>query len=344
MHDPLSPDASRQKIPQAAHPMDPTALLHLSGHIDEGICLCEVITRTPADFRFLSVNDAFTRVSGLGDPVGHSLRDLMPVNDDSWVRQVVDTVLSGTPRRLRLGSMAQGRVLDAFVVPLARPGRFIAQFRDAIAEEELKAAHASALQQSGSLLDELNHRVMNSLGIISAIISMEVRATGSDQDVSPLRRVGQRVRAVADLYKTLNAGTSVTEVCVGKYIRQIVDNVFDSIGQTQGIQVETDIIALRISSRLAAPLGLMVNELVTNALKYAFSDGREGTIRVSLENRDALLCLTVADNGNGMDGASTPKSGAGRNLVQAFATQIDGHVSTSSSEEGTVVTVIFPKG
>jgi two-component sensor histidine kinase len=107
------------------------------------------------------------------------------------------------------------------------------------------------------------------------------------------------------------------------------------------VAVEVDLSPLMLSTRAAVPLGLVVNELLTNAVKHAFGQGRRGTVRVSLVAEVGTCRLSVTDDGDGMAEGATG-SGVGRTLVAAFVGELGGELSTESGPGGTCVTVAFP--
>jgi two-component system, sensor histidine kinase PdtaS len=122
------------------------------------------------------------------------------------------------------------------------------------------------------------------------------------------------------------------------YIPRIIGNV--SAGFGSPARIHYDLASVLVSGDKAMPLALIVNEVVTNALKYAFAEGQDGLIQVSLREDAGEAILTISDNGSGFD-PETVKKGMGSRLLKAFATQLNGQIDVRS-DPGTVVEVRFP--
>ena len=193
-----------------------------------------------------------------------------------------------------------------------------------------------------TLLRELQHRVKNNLQMITALIRMETRnATVSDQ--KRFERLAGRVDALAILYQTLSADEQKVEVDLGVYLSQIASAVMASHA-VEGIRLDMKVDAYPVSIDVAMPTGLVVNELLTNAIKHAFPGDGGGTITLhSIVNGDGCQ-IVVADDGVGLtDGETWPKPGKlgaliARSLNENAKAQFD---VRSNAREGTKVTITF---
>ena len=137
------------------------------------------------------------------------------------------------------------------------------------------------------LLVELNHRVMNTLAMIASIARMEAGQLEADSaGRQGMARLQSRLAAVSALYRALNNAARVNWVAARPYLSQVVDAVAASVADAAQITLRTDIAAVDLPTAQAAPLGLLVNELMTNAMKYAFPDGRHGILSVTLALAD----------------------------------------------------------
>jgi two-component sensor histidine kinase len=200
------------------------------------------------------------------------------------------------------------------------------------------------VHQRDTLLRELQHRVKNNLQMITALIRMETRnATASDQ--KRFERLAGRVDALAILYQTLSADEQKDEVDLGVYLSQIASAVMASHA-AEGIRLDMKVDTYPVSIDVAMPTGLVVNELLTNALKHAFSGRDGGTITLhSIVNGDGCR-VVVADDGVGLpDGETWPKPGKlgaliARSLTENAKAQFD---VRSSASEGTKVTIVFKR-
>jgi chemotaxis protein methyltransferase CheR len=189
-------------------------------------------------------------------------------------------------------------------------------------------------------LRELNHRVLNSLAMLSSIIGIESRALDDHAGRAALERVRSRLVAVSNLYRILSAANSGATIRADIYLRSVADAVAASVGLSERIALSVDAAPCALTTSQAASVGLITNEAMTNAYKHAFSGRRDGRITVALTEEDGALLLCISDNGSGIpDGA---RSGLGTTLVEALAVDLSGSVSVSSGDWGTSVQVTFP--
>ncbi|KAF0676772.1 sensor histidine kinase [Profundibacterium mesophilum] len=312
---------------------------------DDGFCICEIVqddAGNPIDYRFLAVNSRFSGMTGLKDPVGRTARELIPNLEHKWIEAYGRVALKAERLRFREGSDALGLHLDVFAAPTSSFGQFALLFRDVTEMHRIETERERALEFSRKLLEEINHRVMNSLNTMSALTSMEIRDLADTPERSALSRVRDRIKALAELYSSLNRTASVDRVEARSYLGGVLQFLRSSIGPNDGVEISSEFAAMQLDTRSAVPLGLILNELVTNALKYAFANQKSGSIRVTL-TRDGDACLLkVSDDGSGISSAPNNGSGVGRKLIDAFVLQLQGRLEIASGARGTCVRVYFP--
>jgi two-component sensor histidine kinase len=322
--------------------LDIDLLGNLFASADQGFSLCEAIVDdagNPVDYRFLAVNSRFESMTGLVSAVGRTACDLVPGLEGFWIETYGKVATTREPIRFQSESGAMGRWFEVLAAPIGQFPHFLIVFRDITDQKRTQLERERALADSEALLQELNHRVMNSLGMIAAIIGLEARARAPGEGRQALERIGDRVHAVADLYRTLSVARYATEVRADDYLREVVERLSASLG-SDAISFRAEIEPIALPTGIAAPLGLAVNELVTNSLKYAFAPGRGGEVRVRVARVGDQIQASVTDDGIGLSGAN-PDEGVGRKLVEAFARQLGGSVETRS-ERGTTVVIRFP--
>jgi PAS domain S-box-containing protein len=207
----------------------------------------------------------------------------------------------------------------------------------------LEREHAIAGERIGLLLQELTHRVKNSLQIIAAMVSIEARGHKSGEGKAALERVSHRISALGQLYSQLSKANTVEAVDAAAYLDELCRGLIASVHKEGGtsIVLKTDIESELLPTDRAITIGLMVNELVTNAVKYGFPGDRKGTVLVTLKRAPGELRLTVADNGQGID-PRRADSGLGGRLVEGFAQQLGGQLKRESDSLGTTVRLILP--
>jgi two-component sensor histidine kinase len=199
-----------------------------------------------------------------------------------------------------------------------RPGNKIQQIllaiEDVTERMRLEREHTIAHEHIGMLLQELTHRVKNSLQIIAAMVRIESRSHKSGEGKAALERVSHRIDALGHLYAKLSKADTVEAVDAATYLDELCRNLISSVRKEDGtsIVLNTDIESELLPTDRAIPIGLIVNELVTNAVKYTFPGETRGTVLVTLKRLPGELRLTVADDGKGsILGGPIPGSAAG---------------------------------
>ena len=322
------------------------------GEIGEGFCLAEVIrdaSGQPVDFLFIEANAAFEVLTGLRDAAGRRARELLPQLAPEWT-ETYARVAAGEAMRFETGLNKNSRWLDVFATPVQPEGRFVVVVRDITARREQEREREEARIEAERLLAELNHRVMNTLSMITSIVRLEAQQTAADGEsgAQALARLQTRLGAVAVLYRALNTTAAVAEVEARAYLNEIAQSVAGAIADGARVRIDCEVADVTLPTEQAAPLGLLVNELMTNALKYAFPGDREGRIRVTLQPAgNGCLRLTVADDGIGLGNVrehpgNAEGHGIGGLLIEAFAEQIGGRVARDAGAGGTRVAVTFP--
>jgi chemotaxis protein methyltransferase CheR len=204
-------------------------------------------------------------------------------------------------------------------------------------------ALAKLLEQRETLLAEMSHRVANSLQIIASILLMKAQAVESEETRLHLKDACQRVLSVASVQQHLQSTRSGDEIEVGRYLSKLCETLAASmIAEDRPISVKVIAPDNLISSNDAVSIGLIVTELVINALKHAFPDSdRPGRIIVGYELDEHNWRLTVADNGVGMPDVkpSTKRSGLGSTLIKALAHQLEAQEEIKSGPNGTTVAI-----
>ncbi len=256
--------------------------------------------------------------------------------------EMVDTV-QGTQEELRqLNRDLERRVTDR-TLELERE---ILERRKS--DEKLKIS----LHEKEVLLKEIHHRVKNNLQVISSMLSLQ-RNTIEDPRVREILRVSQgRVRSMATIHELLYRSEDFAHIDFAGYVQTLASQLFRSYAVSPNdVQLELEIHKLSFSIDTAIPCGLIINELISNALKYAFPNGRAGIIKVVLEacpepqvvtRSAARVCLTVTDNGIGLPFNVNPSktSTLGLMLVTTLTDQLNGTLDVQR-ENGTTFRITF---
>jgi chemotaxis protein methyltransferase CheR len=200
------------------------------------------------------------------------------------------------------------------------------------------------LQAKEILLQEMQHRVANSLQIIASILLLKARTVQSEETRRHLQDAHQRVMSVATVQQQLHASGLNERIEIGPYLTKLCASLAASmIGERRALSIDVRATPGGGISSEAVSLGLMVTELVINALKHGFPAGAEGKIAVDYAVQESGWRLLVSDNGVGSQADGAPAHiGLGTSIVEALAHQLDATVQKTSGSEGTVVTITAP--
>ncbi len=219
----------------------------------------------------------------------------------------------------------------------------LATVRDVTQIRRDKATLKTALAEKETLLRELYHRVKNNLQVIASMIRMQQR-TSSELVRIALEDTANRVRAMALVHEKLYQTDDLTSIALDAYLTDLCKQLGEAAGASQrGIVIECQVNAVAAGLDAAIPLGLIITELVSNCLKHAFAGRHQGRIQVRIERSATHLCLTVEDDGQGMD-ASRALAGPyslGLRIIEAISRQLDGEFSIRSNG-GTVAQLVCP--
>lgn len=216
-------------------------------------------------------------------------------------------------------------------------------FEDVTERRRSEHALQKLLEQKQTLLEEMSHRVANSLQIIASILLMKARTVDSPETRLHLEDAHRRVMSVASVQQHLQASGMGENVAVGPYLSKLCESLAASmIGDNRPIILKVVAGDGEAQTRDAVSLGLVVTEMVINALKHAFPDpAREGLIVVGFEVDGADWKLSISDNGVGMPNRTIGEkpSGLGMSLIKALAQQLDSQVEIATSPKGTTVSL-----
>ena len=236
------------------------------------------------------------------------------------------------------------RGADAYLVEPLSPDELIANVQALLRLKDAEAQKDLLLQQKELLFRELNHRVKNNLQLISSLLSVQSRRISDPAAREEFKTAQQRVRAIASLHSRLyQSMDGIESVDIHHYLRDLVDQLRALLlAERPRIRLSLACDDVHLDVDRATSVGLIVNELVSNAAKYAFTHGDGGMIDVEARVRGDRCVLSVADSGPGRrPKASGEGEGVGLKLVSLFAAQLDGVVRETNSA-GLRTEVDFP--
>lgn len=208
--------------------------------------------------------------------------------------------------------------------------------RDALGEKE------ALLEQKDLLLREIDHRVHNSMQLASSLLMLQ---TGNTQDASAraaLEDARRQLSAVSLVHRRLYRSEEIGTVDLDRYLSDLCKDILSSLGPAWSQMLSLDLVPIRVTADRVVLVGLLLAELVTNAVKYAYAGG-PGPIGIKLRRIDRQRAtLTVWDRGRGM--MQTPGAGFGSKLLGSLASQLGGELHAARTEPGTSVAVTFEIG
>lgn len=202
--------------------------------------------------------------------------------------------------------------------------RLFRELERAVAEKDL------ALAQKDVLMKEVDHRVQNSLQLVSAFLSLQAREAGPGPIADQLIEARSRLSSVALVHRRLYRDDQIETIDLARYLEELMEDLKGSLGEEWSSQMTVDLTPMLIPTDRAVSIGLIASELVINATKYAYP-GRTGPIDIALEQYRNRLRLIVADHGAGVTGT---RSGFGSRMMQAVMARISGTLDHADNSPG----------
>ena len=214
------------------------------------------------------------------------------------------------------------------------------------AEAEIHASRdrfAALAAEREVLLREVNHRVGNSLQIIASLLHLQASSATQEGVKAALTNAMGRVAAVAQVHRRLYTSHDLKSVLLNQYLESLLEDLRRSAEGNKMSRLTLRAEPIEIDPDRAVAIGIIVNELIMNAVKYAYPDGA-GPIHVELKAQDDDLLLTISDDGVGLDVKADPRStGMGQRIVSAMAAKLEASVERDPAHSGTRVVVRFAR-
>jgi two-component sensor histidine kinase/CheY-like chemotaxis protein len=212
------------------------------------------------------------------------------------------------------------------------------------AEAEVHASRdrfAALAAEREVLLREVNHRVGNSLQIIASLLHLQANSSAQEDVKAALTNAMGRVAAVAQVHRRLYTSHDLKSVLLNLYLDALLEDLRRSAEGNRMSRLTLKAEPIEIDPDRAVAIGIIVNELVMNAVKYAYPDGA-GPIHVDLKTQDDDLLLSIADNGVGLNVQTDPRStGMGQRIVSAMASKLEASVERDPAHAGTRIVLRF---
>jgi len=302
---------------------------------------------------YVEINEGFTRITGYTqeEVVG---RSSLPGDLNIWVNaEDRERLVAGLREkgevlnlealfRCKDGTVLNG-IMSAKIIEIHDELCILSITRDITERKQAEEQLRKSAMEKDLLLTELQHRVKNNLNVIYSLLSLESEKSHDPGTKQTFLNAQNRIRSMLVLYDRLYHAEDFTGIDLHSYIEEFSAQLFETyaIDPTR-IRLKTSLAAMKLDLKRAVPLGLILNELITNSLKYAYPAGTGGEIRIRLEKAEDLVTLCVSDDGVGLPSGFDSGSGEtlGMNLVAMLTKQINGELSTENAK-GTSITVRF---
>jgi len=298
----------------------------------EGFALCRLVHDADGRARdciVVDANEAF--LQGLGGPsaIGQRLLEIRPELPQDWFDTCAAIIDSGKPGRFEYWEPHLNRWFDAAVTPMP-PNEMIMLFIDVT---DRKMAETRAIERS----QELNHRVKNNLNLVAAMLTLQAR--GATAEIRhALDQAAARVHTISQVHDLLHRAGSTDSIALDQYLHDLCRKVQRSMAP-EGVTIVLAADNIQVSIEHAVELGVILNELLTNAIKYAYPGGQGGEVRVNSHRVGDQLELTIRDDGKGV--ADSHQVGLGMKLVRSIVRQNGGECLVQFSQ-GTHVRIRLP--
>lgn len=304
------------------------------------------------DGRYIDVNNAFLETMGYerDEVIGKSSKELDIWADYSRRNEIIEDLkkkgsASGfeVSVKTKSGEIRHG-LFSAQEISLENRRCLLTVMNDVterrLAEESIKKAAA----EKETLLRELQHRVKNNLNIVSALLGFEMDAITDEKAKQVLKNAISRIRAMSSIYEQLYSVDYVDMINLQDYVGDLVNILSEAyISNTSAVRIITEVSPIELDMKRAVPIGLILNELITNSLKYGCNKGSRGVINIDIANSGGEINMRVSDNGPGLpEGFNSDKDGGmGLRIVDMLADQLNGRFSLESPG-GVTARVVLP--
>ena len=315
------------------------------------------------------VNDAFLRLSGYGreEIMGTNCRFLQgPDTDKGAVQQVREAIdnrrdisidllnyrKNGTPfwNALYMGPVVNeaGELLYFFASQLDVTDRVDAHERTLKEKEHFEREVAKrtrelteALAAKTMLVHEVDHRVKNNLQMISSLLTMQTRTIADPAAQATMHSMLNRIEALGTVHRRLYQSRDVERFDVAAFAQDLADDLVRGSGRSD-IRLHLDLESVDVPVEKAPPVALMLNELITNAMKHGFAHERSGLLSVSVRPDRNHIAIRVTDDGHGMPEQATGSGSFGKRLIESLARQLTASIAWHPANPGTRVDLRIP--
>ncbi len=214
--------------------------------------------------------------------------------------------------------------------------------RDITARKQAEEEIRSLLREKEVILKEVHHRVRNNMNTLYSLLHLQARAQEDDKVTDILTQTAGRIRTMLAIYNKLYCSENRSAVSVGEYFSSLMEEIISVFPRSEEISIECQAEEMALQERILSPLGIIVNELITNSMKYAFQERKSGKITLDISRKEDILTVRYRDDGTGIPESVTlgDSPGFGLNLVEMLAAQLGATLSIGRTG-GTEFTIVM---
>lgn len=301
--------------------------------IRDGICLLSL------DKKILKYNKAFQEMLDFKN-------DLRNSDVDSFLKSRSEDFTPDQPNQeFQIGDFWFGMSLHDVRNGIGQPNGFVLTLVDITGRKQAEDIVRASLVEKEMLLQEIHHRVKNNLQVIVSLLGLQSQQVSDSQALSVLEESRDRIKAMALIYENLYRERDSAGVNLSSYLKTLANQIVSGYSRSKNIELIYNSDQVAVDLNTAMPLGLILNELLTNSLKYAYGDVSHGILEVSLHKRDNSIELLIRDNGLGLSSEATltDSKKLGWKLINLLIRQIDAQLEILWDLPGTNMRITFPR-
>ena len=313
----------------------------------------DVIFTLSTNGTIVSLNKAFDEITGLKreDWIGRNFSGLIHPEDlPLAISKFENTIAGNKTERYEIrfinseGVSLYGEILTALIWQDNIPGEILGIVRDVTERRNAEKLILNSLKEKEVLLKEIHHRVKNNLQVIISLLNMQSSELNDPEVMNSFREIQNRVVSMSLIHQSFYQSNSLSDIDFSVYIKRLAENLFKIFGfsrEKTALQIDTS--GIHISIDTAIPLGLLINEVLSNSLKHGFNENAEGKIYIELTENENEYILKLGDSGCGLPEEISPgkTNSLGMTLIKMLCDQIDGKIELNLNN-GTEYIVKFP--
>jgi len=301
----------------------------LFNNMAEGVALHSLVfddAEKAINYIIEKVNPQYEKILGFNKKSieGQLASKVYKTEEAPYLKEFSTVAITGTPKSLETYFPPLNKHFSISISPWGKNG-FATIFTDTTEEKKAEEQIRSLLKEKELLLRELHHRVTNNVSAIGNLLMLQAESITNPEAASILTDARNRLKSMGLLHKRLYKSDKMEDCQVKDYLSQLIDEIIAVFPNRNIVRIEKDIDDFALSQKTLFPLGIILNELLTNSMKHAFIGKHDALLKVNLSKVDKSVTLVVEDNGKGISVEKAKNSnGFGMTLVNLLADQLKG--------------------